>query len=146
MAKYSIAKTAIKIIILAIIASIVAFAICELFSVESNMQLDASSSLPKWIIIPGYSRKDLAIEMTIYTRGDVKIIVRGPAPESKMLLEKRGSFRLHPLTESKNRRGMTYPNYGIITVDGVDEVFEQREPGKILHVCNDPQIISGYIK
>jgi hypothetical protein len=53
------------------------------------------------------------------------------------------------MTEREYRREggyAIYPKYVIITIDGQEEVFEQRKPEDILYVSDDPKITSDYRK
>ena len=68
------------------------------------------------------------------------MVMYGPAPEYKVLMEKVGSDRWHPLTEQQGHD--KYPKYSIMTVDGIEEVFEQRQMGDILYVSDDPKFTS----
>ncbi len=112
--------------------------------VESIFQLAPESRLPRWLNVSGYDRKNLSVTITIYSSpfgGDnTKIIIYGPSPERKKLMEKAGTERWHHL--SKNDNDKKYPNYTIITVDGIEEVFEQRQPGNILYISDDPKVRS----
>ena len=76
--------------------------------------------------------------------GKAQMIIYGPPPERKKLMEKAGKQRWHPLSEKEYDK--QYPNYTIITVDGFAEVFEQRQKGDILYVTDDPKVTAGYRK
>jgi hypothetical protein len=128
--------------------------LCSLFlgcrlrcgAIESILQLAPESRLPRWVNISGYQREDLTMEITccvVPFGGRAEIDVYGPPPERKLLLEKAGKERWHPLSDRDryNKYPNTkYPNYSIITIDGVDEVFEQREDIDILYITDDPNI------
>ena len=107
--------------------------------IESQFNLSPESRLPKWVDIPsGYTRADLTMTITYYTFGYVKMVVRGPAPDNKVIMEVVGKDRWHPLTK---KQGYTvFPSYSIHSVDGVEEVFEQRERNNILYISDDPEI------
>lgn len=116
--------------------------------VESMFQLSEESRLPGWFAIPqGYSRKDLKVTVTFYTHpifeNKVRIVVYGPSPERRILMDKVGTSRWHPVTEQqfKKQQGYgVYPSYLIVTVDGVDDIFEHRYKGNILYITDDPRI------
>ena len=104
--------------------------------IESEFSLAADSRLPKWIVIPsGYSREDTSISITFYSSNKVRFTVRGPAPDHKILIEKIGTFRWHPITKQKGYN--VYPLYSIISVDGIEETFEQRKPEPFLYVVDN---------
>ena len=110
--------------------------------IESEFTLSPDSRLPKWFTIPdSYTRKDLSMTLTFYTHpffSKVKMVVQGPAPERKILLKKIGTHRWHPLTEKQGYD--KYPTYSIISVAGVEEVFEQRQLEPILYITDDPKL------
>lgn len=115
--------------------------------IESQLQLAAESRLPRWFSVPlGYERKDLIVSIDFFTSPSgmkVKLTLYGPLPERKKLDEKAGTSRWHPVTEQKSRGKEGYaifPNYTIISVDGVEEVFEQKKPENILYVTDDPAL------
>ena len=113
--------------------------------VESIFQLAPESRLPRWFDVSGYQRKDLTVSITCYVvpyGSRAVVVVYGPAPERKTLMKKVGKERWHPLSEKEHDN--KYPNYSIITIDGIDEVFEQRrlEDGDILYITDDPNITS----
>lgn len=113
--------------------------------IESEFRLSPDSRLPKWFHIPsGYLRKDLKMTITFYTHPflkKVKMVVKGPEPEQKVLMEAIGDQRYHPETEDKPRD--FYPRYIIISVRDMDEVFENQKEGPILHITDDPKLITG---
>ena len=114
--------------------------------IESNFQLAQESRLPKWFQIPSnYSRNDVTMSITTYSTASGKIVakmvVRGPRPEHKVLSEKIGTKRMHPLSQQLGYD--KYPLYSIISVDGIDEVFEQRRPEAIFYISDDPKLTSG---
>jgi len=116
---------------------------------ESNFRLADNSRLPKWFTVPqGYSRSDLKITIDLYTSllpfcNNAVITIYGPRPENKVIMKKAGKDRWHPLSDrdSYNKYPNTkVPNYSIITVDGIYEVFEQRREDDILYITDNPEI------
>ncbi len=108
-----------------------------------NFRLSKNSRLPQWISIPpGYARSDLNVDIVQYSYRTV-FLVYGPPPEKKLLLEKAGVERLHPVSQREfdaHQTGAVYPNYSIITVDGISEIFEQQKPGNVLFITDDPYL------
>ena len=115
---------------------------------ESMFTLAKESRLPKWYIMPAnYSRTDLTIEIFYYLYA-TKIVTYGP--NHQKLGEQIGSSRQHPFSEAKaieaRKKGeysMIFPNYHIITVNGISEVFEHRDsngPKAYLYVTDDPKL------
>lgn len=111
---------------------------------ENELRLSPESRLPRWFQAPpDYTRKDLTMTITTYiaTSGlQSRMVIRGPAPAYKVLSDKIGPKKIHPLTEQQGYD--KYPLYAIITVDGVEEVFEQRRPEAIFYISDDPKYTS----
>ena len=63
------------------------------------------------------------------------MIVYGPPPEKKKLLEIIGSTRWHPETEKQGFG--TRPSYLYISVDGKEELFVNEVRGPILSVAKE---------
>lgn len=106
--------------------------------VESEFELAQESRMPKWVKIPSnLSRTDVSIRITYYTFGKVKIIVYGPLPRRKILGKMIGTHHWHPITEQRGY--VAKPSYSIITVNGIDEIFEQRRLEPILYVTDKVQ-------
>ncbi|HUK57107.1 MAG TPA: hypothetical protein VLY20_10660 [Nitrospiria bacterium] len=116
--------------------------------IESEFQLAAESRLPRWFVVPpGYKREDLGMTITLYFRPFLpyldKMVIYDLGPGHKELLKKIGTERWHPCTArqfEEKKTGAVYPNYSIVTVDGIEEIFEQRVPGNILYITDDPQL------
>jgi len=112
--------------------------------------------LPKWYTLPpNYSRDEVTIEIIHYLKA-TKIITYSLVPEHKILKEQVGISRQHPISEAADeeerkrvRKGgrfeTSFPRYHIITIDGIEEVFEHRDDkGTVayLYVSDDPKITS----
>jgi hypothetical protein len=107
--------------------------------VESEFNLSPESRLPKWVDVPsGYTRTDLSMTIRFYTFGYAKMCVRGPAPKYKVIKEIMGKDRFHPMT--KEQAWDEYPRHTMISVNGVEEVFEKRQDGNILYITDDPKV------
>ena len=132
------------IIILLLVFSISACDFIKYGYPEAQFKLSPESRLPKWVDIPSsYTRNDLTMTITyhVHLSGSLsrtKMVVKGPPPEHKVLIEIVGKYYRHPLT--KKQAWDEYPKYTIITVNDVGEVFEKRERGGILHITDDPKI------
>jgi hypothetical protein len=104
--------------------------------IESEFTLSPESSLPKWVTLPAqFQRKDLSMEIILYTHPifrKVKVVLRGPAPDFKVLQEVTGDQVDHPLTKSQPRDA--FPGYIVISVNGIEEIFEQRTRNSILYI------------
>jgi len=118
---------------------------------ESQFNLSDNSRLPKWFVIPqGYSRGDFKMSIDLYTSplpflNNVVITIYGPYPSDNVLMKKAGKEKWHPLTLQQFKEKGSYdvcPNYSIITIDNIEEVFEQkcREPGNIIYITDDPKL------
>lgn len=106
--------------------------------VESEFELAQESRMPKWVTIPSnLTRADVSLKITFYTFGKVKNVVYGPLPQHKILYKTIGTHRWHPITEKRGY--VAKPSYLIITVNGTDEIFEQRRLEPILYVTDKVQ-------
>jgi hypothetical protein len=111
--------------------------------IEAIFKLSPESRLPRWADFSGYQRKDLTMEIiccVVPLGSRAEVVVYGPPPERKILFEKAGKMRWHPLSTSRYNKypNTKVPNYSIITVNGIDEVFEQRREDNILYIIDDP--------
>ena len=108
--------------------------------IESSFILSPESRLPKWLTLPtGYSRDKVRIEILVYThpiKENIICIVYGPPPEQRILIEYVGTKR-YP-TDMQKRGRSTYPRYIVIKVNGIEEVFEQRQSDNLLYVSDAP--------
>ncbi len=85
----------------------------------------------------------------VYTFNRDKIYLYGP--HHKLLKKYIGTNRWHPVSERsiKEHRGYGFPNYTVITVGGIAEIFEQKRPGDILYITDDArlrQMIEGRVE
>lgn len=132
------------LIILLLVFSISACDFIKYGVPSSQLKLSPESRLPKWVDIPPeHTRADLTMEICVYVHmvyifSKARMVVRGPAPDHKLIKEIVTTWRIHPLT--KEQAGNVYPIYVIHSVNGVEEVFEQREPKNILHVSDDLKV------
>jgi hypothetical protein len=114
--------------------------------VDYIFELAPDSRLPRWADFSGYQRQDVTMKInccTVPWGGRAEILVYGPAPDRKILLEKTVKMRWHPLSDKAkfNKYPNTqFPRYSIININGVDEVFEQRNAVSSLYITDDPNI------
>ncbi len=114
--------------------------------VDNMFKLASDSRLPRWADFSGYQRQDITMKMnccSVPWGGRAEVLIYGPAPERKVLLDKTVKMRVHPLSDKTkfNKYPSTgYPNYSIININGVDEVFEKRDGGVMLYITDDPNI------
>lgn len=113
---------------------------------DETLKLATESRLPRWGNFSGYQRQDLSMMLnccSVPWGGRAEVIIYGPAPERKILLEKTVKMRWHPLSDKEKYNKYPsdkYPNYSIININGVDEVFERRNFGSSLYITDDPNI------
>jgi hypothetical protein len=114
--------------------------------IDFMYQLAPESRLPRWADFSGYQRQDLTMKINccvVPLGGRAEVLVYGPAPERKVLLEKTVNMRWHPLSDKDKYNKYPndkYPRYSIITINGVDEVFEKKGTGSTLYITDDPNI------
>jgi hypothetical protein len=106
---------------------------------ESTHRLADESRLPKWFSIsPGTARAAYAVDIDVLTGNIARIKLRNNSGD--VLVVKTGTVRPHPSSVANN---YIFPIRQLITVDGVTEVIEQRAPGPLLYVSDDPSLIRG---
>jgi len=110
--------------------------------VESDFDLATESRLPRWFALPlGLTRADVSLEMTYYTLGDVKFVLRDK--NRRVLAKLKGRTRdNHPLRLLHSPPGFDrfYPTYEIITVNSTTEIIEHRKMEPIFYITDDPAI------
>ena len=110
--------------------------------VENELELAPESRLPIWFKMPAkYSRSDITVTITTYSSPlgfKTRIVIHGPAPDFKVLMDKVGTKRMHPYTEQRGY--FQYPLYAIISIAGTEEVYEQRRPEPIFYISDDPSL------
>lgn len=114
--------------------------------VESKFRLSTDSRLPRFISLPNdIKQNNILVTITIYSNpksGKAKVEVFSQSPEHKRLYDKVGNVRTHPLTEKqfkKENRYDIFPNYMIIKINNIEEIFEQRAKDDILYVVGQPK-------
>jgi hypothetical protein len=113
---------------------------------ESEFRLARESRLPGWFTVPReYKREDLDVEIYYYTpifgKTNFVTYLMGPPPERKKLEKKYGVSRWHPGSAKKwYAKTDRYPDFNIVTVDGVVELIEHRYMAPIFHVSDDPEL------
>jgi hypothetical protein len=107
--------------------------------------LSTDSRLPRWITLHDVTRADVTVRVDFivpltraYARitvlgRDAHVIVRVDAPETS-------SVGLQA-ADGTPARG-SYPNYQVVAVNGVVDIFEQREANNTLYMCDDPVVWS----
>jgi len=105
--------------------------------IESNFALAPDSRLPRWIDAAQCERNCVSVDITLYTFHKARIVARCEAPEEKILFDKVGTKRWHPITEQRIKQGgLGYPSYSLISIGGVEELFERRRPEPLLYVTD----------
>lgn len=110
--------------------------------VESDFDLATESRLPRWFALqPGLTRADVSLEMTYYTLGDVKFVLRDK--NRRVLAKLKGKVRdTHPLLLLQPQPGSDafYPSYAVVTIKGITEIMEHRKPEPIFYILDDPAV------
>ena len=101
--------------------------------IESELKLAKDSPIPKWInLSDNISKNDIDVIFVFYSHpifNKVKVEAR-LIKDHTIIFNKIGSYKAHKLTKNY----ATFPNYTIIAIDGVSEVFVQKKPDNILFV------------
>lgn len=114
--------------------------------VESKFRLSTDSRLPRFISLPNDTKQNnILIIITIYSNpisDKAKVEVFSQSSGHKRLYDKVGNISTHPLTEKqfkKENRYDIFPNYMIIKINNIEEIFEQRAKDDILYVVDQPK-------
>lgn len=134
---------------LGLIAGVCIFAYAVSGCLESSFRIASESRLPQWVTLPaGVERADVSLTVSYYTTllGDsVQFTLQD---KNKQTIKKvSGRDRcLKPFQLTNSPRGLPsgYPNYAVVTVDGITEILEQRRPEDILYVTDDPVVWKQY--
>jgi hypothetical protein len=137
-----------KHLIWGVLSALICFATAGCL-LESTFNLASDSRLPRWITLPaGLTRADTSLTISYYTTpwgGTAQFILRD---KNKQTIEKKsGEVRCaKPLQLKTPPRGFPpgYPNYAVVTVNGVTEILEQKRPEDILYVTDEPAIWKQY--
>lgn len=113
---------------------------------ESNFDLAPESRLPRWFSLsPGRGRSDVTVKMTYFVGliggTTANFVLRDS--EGHKLVEVEGRVRDdQPLTlvPDPGTGPLPYPNYAIVTIDGVTEFIEHREKGPLFYVTDDADV------
>lgn len=134
---------------LGLIVGVGIFACAVSGCLESSFRIASESRLPKWVTLPaGVERADVSLTVSYYTTllgDDVQFTLQD---KNKQTIKKvSGKSRcLNPFQLTNSLRGLPsgYPNYAVVTVDGITEILEQRRPEDILYVTDDPVVWRQY--
>jgi hypothetical protein len=134
---------------LVLIAGVCIFACVVSGCLESSFRIASESRLPKWVTLPaGVERADVSLTVSYYTtlRGDsVQFMLQD---KNKQTIQKMSGkdrcLKPFQLTNSPGRLPSGYPNYAVVTVDGITEILEQRRPEDVLYVTDDPIVWKQY--
>jgi hypothetical protein len=152
--KEKISKTIVIITCVLLIGIIFAFFDPRYGFLESNFRLADRSRLPKWFSIPhGYDRYDFKMTINLYSSvlpftNNVVVTIYDQSPKNKVVMKKAGKEREHPYTTQQFKEKKSHdmcPTYLIITIDNIEEVFEQKCEGEgdILYITDNPKLREG---
>ena len=109
---------------------------------ESTFELASESRLPKWITLPsGLTRADVSITMSYYIKrwgNDAKFLIQDRKGQTlkKVYGTVKGSEPPH-LEHPQPGFPPGYPSFSIITVNGITEIIEHRQPEPIFYITDD---------
>lgn len=127
-------------ILMLICASLLSFG-CKYFP-EASFKLADESRLPIWIKLPqGLSRSDVTVIMNYYVKpsGRTSTFILLDSKKHKVA-EISGTLKgLEPIRLKNPKPGFPsgYPQYEIVTVNGVSEVIEHRQPEPVFYITDD---------
>jgi len=108
--------------------------------VESDFLLAEDSRLPKFINLPeGYARADVTVSLFLFTVGKARMVVRGPSPERKILLNIKVKADWHQVTlAEEKRRGSLFfsPHYYFSSYEGIEDIIEFSCSGPVFRMAD----------
>jgi hypothetical protein len=111
---------------------------------ESSFVLSYNSRLPRWFQDAGVARQDAVVTLDYYNTGRsiearFRLMTRAGRTVATAVGQRRNQF---PVTLGPDNGAPTppWPNYEIITVDGITDVIDQRAPEPIFFVTDDPEV------
>jgi hypothetical protein len=113
---------------------------------ESEFSLAPESRLPRWFSLPpGVSRSDVDVVMTYYIGASghtARFVMRHR--DGRELAEVEGAIRdNHPqtLVPDPGTGPLPYPNYAIVTSNGITEVVEhRRREDSVFYITDDAEL------
>ena len=134
---------------LSLIAGVCIFACAVSGCLESSFRIASESRLPKWVTLPaGVERADVSLTVSYYTTlwGDsVQFTLQDKNKQTiKKVSGEDRCLKPFQLTNSPGGLPSGYPNYAVVTVDGITEILEQRRPEDILYVTDNPVVWKQY--
>ena len=113
--------------------------------VSGYFGLRDDSPLPSWVVLPkGMSRDQVTVAVTIYEatttpNWKVRFVVLDKHRRIfYKIQEQMGSGYWHPDSLQRNPPGAVYPNWMIIEVNGIKDVYEQSETNGLLRIVKKP--------
>ena len=128
--------------IIVLIICIAAFAACYVPGrgyAESQFDLVLDSRLPKFFDPAGHiSPAGYKARVEYYSSPDsVRVIIYDPS--GRKVFDKQDKFQWHPFDE-KEHPAAHYPNYVVVSFDGVEDIFEQRRLEPLLYLTDDKRL------
>ena len=109
--------------------------------IEAMFRLRPDSPLPSWLLLPaGFKPKDAQIAITDYeattmSEWKVKFVIRDKATGQR-LPDVMGIGYWHP--DSERVPQPIYPNWIVIQVNGIKDVYQQSEANDLLKIVKKP--------
>ena len=113
---------------------------------ESEFSLATESRLPRWFSLPaGVSRLDVDVVMTYYigASGHTARFVMRHRDGQELATVEGGIRDNHPqtLVPDSGTGPLPYPNYAIVTSNGIIEVVEhRRREDSVFYITDDPEV------
>jgi|SRR5689334_20702979 len=114
-------------------AMLVGCAVMFVACTESNHKLADESRLPRWFADIGKPRSAYSVDIDVYTGG--KVTMKLKDSRGNVIVTKAGELAPYPDGAASNH---TYPIRQIVKVDGMSEILEQRQPGPLLYISDNP--------
>jgi len=108
---------------------------------ESSFDLVMGSRLPKFID-PDGRKNPAGYKATVdYYSSPNSVRFRIWSPVGEKIFDKHGQFWWHPKGWQPGQgKPQTYPSYNGVSIDGVVDIVEQRQPEPVLYLTDDKQV------
>jgi hypothetical protein len=106
---------------------------------ESQFDLVLDSRLPKFLDPAGHiSPAGYEARVEYYSSPEsVRVIIRDPSGHK--VFDKQDKFSWHPL-DDKDHPAAHFPNYVVVSFDGVVDILEQRRAEPFLHLTDEKKL------
>ena len=127
------------------LVTIATLASCSWFP-ESTFTISPESRLPRWITLNGVSRSDVTLRVDfivpLITEEYARVTVVGRDGNVRERIDASETSSVGVQTANGAPARGEYPNYQVVAVNGVTDIFEQRAAQNVLYMCDEAAVWS----